>query len=207
MAGGEVQTLIFKNLSPSDIEESLTALAAAIKNSQIIAIPGGFSAGDEPEGSGKFITAIFRNPYVQEAITEHLEQNDGLILGICNGFQALIKLGLVPYGKIRSIESTSPTLTFNTIGRHISSVVKTKMVSNLSPWAACCDQHEIYPLVISHGEGRFVAPPAELQRLAEAGQIFSQYVNPWARPPWLMLITPMALIMPLRVSPVLMVAF
>ncbi|MGI5891961.1 MAG: phosphoribosylformylglycinamidine synthase [Bacillota bacterium] len=176
-AGGLPQTLVFKNLSPTDIEESITALVKAIAQSQIIAFPGGFSAGDEPEGSGKFIAAIFRNPRIKEAVAAHLEENDGLILGICNGFQALIKLGLVPYGEIRNIEPTSPTLTFNTIGRHISSIVRTKIVSNLSPWVSCCDLNEIYHIAISHGEGRFVAPPEEIEKLLAAGQVVTKYVD------------------------------
>ncbi len=181
-AGALPQTLIFKNLNSSDIEESIAALAKAIKNSQIIALPGGFSAGDEPEGSGKFITSIFKNPRIKEAVEEHLTQNDGLMLGICNGFQALIKLGLVPYGEIRNIDADSPTLTFNTIGRHISSIVRTKIVSNLSPWVSCCDLDTIYHIAISHGEGRFVAPEAELERLFAAGQVVTQYVDSKGKP-------------------------
>jgi len=176
-AGGDVETLVFRNLSSQDIEESIAAMAEAIKKSQIIALPGGFSAGDEPEGSGKFIAAIFKNPRIREAVAEHLEQKDGLMLGICNGFQALIKLGLVPYGKIQDMEVTSPTLTFNNIGRHISTISRTRIVSNLSPWFNQCYLDDIYNIAISHGEGRFVATHEELERLAASGQIATQYVD------------------------------
>lgn len=176
-AGGETETLIFRNLSAQDIEESIIAMAQAIKKSQIIALPGGFSAGDEPEGSGKFIAAIFKSPRIREAVAEHLQEKDGLMLGICNGFQALIKLGLVPYGEIRDMEVTSPTLTFNNIGRHISTISRTRIVSDLSPWFNQCSMDDIYHIAISHGEGRFVATDEEIDKLAASGQIATQYVD------------------------------
>ena len=140
-------------------------------------IPGGFSAGDEPDGSGKFIATMFRNPRIKEAISDLLENRDGLMLGICNGFQALIKLGLVPYGEIRDLTSESPTLTFNNIGRHISQIVTTRVVSNKSPWLSCCEPGEEHAIAVSHGEGRFYAPENVIKELFANGQVATQYVN------------------------------
>lgn len=174
-AGGAVETLVIRNQSTLDIEESIKALAAAIGRSQIIALPGGFSAGDEPDGSGKFISVMFRNPKVKEAVTSLLNQRDGLILGICNGFQALIKLGLLPYGEIRDMDESCPTLTFNSSGRHISCMTKTRIVSNLSPWLANVKPGDIHTIPISHGEGRFSVTPAVYQTLKENGQIAIEY--------------------------------
>jgi phosphoribosylformylglycinamidine synthase len=152
-------------------------MAKKIKNSQIVMLPGGFSGGDEPDGSGKFIATAFRNPYIKEAVTRFLKQSDGLMLGICNGFQALIKLGLVPYGEIRDIDENSPTLTFNTIGRHVSCMVNTKIVSTVSPWLSNAHFGDIHSIAVSHGEGRFVANKEVLEMLEQKGQIATQYVD------------------------------
>ena len=176
-AGAVPEVVVIKNLSQSALEDSISYFAKAVDNSQIIMIPGGFSGGDEPEGSGKFITAFFRNPRIKNAVTELLDNRDGLMLGICNGFQALIKLGLVPYGKIVDMEDNSPTLTFNTIGRHQSMMVSTRVASNKSPWLAGCEVGDIHKIAISHGEGRFVASPELIKQLAENGQIATQYVD------------------------------
>ena len=176
-AGAEPTTLIINNLTASDIAESANALAAEIDRSQIVMIPGGFSGGDEPDGSAKFICALFRAPQVTEAVRRLLNDRDGLMLGICNGFQALIKLGLVPYGDIRPMDDTCPTLTFNTIGRHQSKLVRTRMASTLSPWLSHCKPGDIHTIAISHGEGRFVASDELLARLKDAGQIATQYVD------------------------------
>ena len=143
----------------------------------MIMIPGGFSGGDEPEGSGKFITAFFRNPKIKDAVHDLLKFRDGLMLGICNGFQALIKLGLVPYGEITDMTEESATLTFNTIARHQSMMVNTRIASNKSPWLYGCEVGDIHTVAISHGEGRFVAPESLIQRLANNGQIATQYVD------------------------------
>lgn len=176
-AGGIVDALIVKNLTQKDIDESIDMMVKKIKNSQIIMLPGGFSAGDEPSGSGKFIAATFRNPYIKEAIMEFLNNRDGLILGICNGFQALIKLGLVPYGEIRDMTEDSPTLTFNTIGRHVSRMVNTKVVSNLSPWFSRVKPGDIHTIAVSHGEGRVIASVKQVEEMAKNGQIATQYVD------------------------------
>ena len=176
-AGADAKTLVISNLKNSWLEESIDKMAEMIKNSQIIMIPGGFSAGDEPEGSGKFIAAVFRNPKIKEAVTDLLQNRDGLMLGICNGFQALIKLGLVPYGEIRDMEDDSPTLTFNTIGRHISCMANTKIISNKSPWLWGTNAGDIHTVAFSHGEGRFVANEAVIKKLAENNQIATQYVD------------------------------
>ena len=176
-AGGQPETLVIRNLSPADVEQSIARIVQKINNSQIIMLPGGFSAGDEPDGSGKFIAAIFRNPRIKEAVSELLQARDGLILGICNGFQALIKLGLVPYGEIRDMEADSPTLTFNKIGRHVSCMVQTKVVSTLSPWFSGVELGAVHTIPISHGEGRFVASPQVLEELTAGGQIATQYVD------------------------------
>ncbi len=177
LAGGEAETFIVRNLSASDIEWSVSEFEKRIRQSQIIAIPGGFSGGDEPDGSGKFITAFFRNPSIRDAVTDLLKNRDGLMLGICNGFQALIKLGLVPYGEILETDADSPTLTFNRIGRHQSKLVSLRVASNLSPWLARCKVGETYIAPVSHGEGRFVASPAQIAEMAAHGQIASQYVD------------------------------
>ncbi|KAB2952311.1 phosphoribosylformylglycinamidine synthase [Heliorestis acidaminivorans] len=181
-AGAQSDLLVVRNLTALDVEESIDAMVKAIEKAQMIVIPGGFSAGDEPEGSGKFIATFFRNPRVKEAVTKLLEERDGLMLGICNGFQALIKLGLVPYGEIREITEDSPTLTFNNIGRHISSMVRTKVVSNLSPWFNEVDLGDIHSIAMSHGEGRFVAKDQVLNDLIAKGQIATQYVDQVGKP-------------------------
>ncbi len=176
-AGAESDIFIVRNLTAQAIEETIQAMVKGIRNAQIIMLPGGFSAGDEPDGSGKFIATMFRNPRIAEAVNELMEQRDGLMLGICNGFQALIKLGLVPYGEIRPMEETSPTLTFNTIGRHISQMVRTRVTSNKSPWLNLAEPGEIHTIAVSHGEGRFYAPEATIQELFRNGQIATQYVD------------------------------
>jgi phosphoribosylformylglycinamidine synthase len=176
-AGGKVDSLVFRNLNPSDINRSLDCLKNMIANSQIIVIPGGFSSGDEPDGSGKFITAVFRNPEIQNAVMDFLHKRDGLMIGICNGFQALIKLGLVIYGEIRELDEHSPTLTFNTIGRHVSRMVRTKVVSVLSPWFMHSQTNDIHTIPVSHGEGRFVAHQDIYRKLSQTGQIATQYVD------------------------------
>ena len=176
-AGAEAEVFVIQNLTPAAIAESVKNLAAAIQNSQIVLLPGGFSGGDEPDGSGKFITAAFRSPAVREAVSSLLTQRDGLMLGICNGYQALIKLGLVPYGEIREMDENCPTLTFNTIGRHQSRLVNTRVASNKSPWLQFCEPGEIFTLPVSHGEGRFVASDELVRTLAENGQIACQYVD------------------------------
>ena len=181
-AGAIAETIVIRNLSAGDIESSVEQVEKAIKNSQIIMIPGGFSGGDEPEGSGKFITAFFRNPKIKDAVHELLKNRDGLMLGICNGFQALIKLGLVPYGEIVDMIDESPTLTFNTIARHQSMMVNTRIASNKSPWLYGCEVGDIHTIPISHGEGRFVAPLSLIQRLANNGQIATQYVDMDGKP-------------------------
>ncbi|MBN1299861.1 MAG: phosphoribosylformylglycinamidine synthase [Melioribacteraceae bacterium] len=176
-AGAEVNILPIRNLTSRMIDETIHELAGQIKNSQIVFIPGGFSAGDEPEGSGKFIAAMFRNPMVKDAVNDLLENRDGLMLGICNGFQALIKLGLVPYGEIMDINEDSPTLTFNKIGRHISKIIYTKVVSDLSPWLANVELDTVQAVPVSHGEGRFVANDQWIEKLRNSGQIATQYVD------------------------------
>ena len=148
-----------------------------INESQIIMLPGGFSGGDEPDGSGKFIATTFRNPRIANAVNELLKNRDGLMLGICNGFQALIKLGLVPYGEIVDIKDTDPTLTFNTIGRHISHMAYTRVTSVKSPWFSMVNPGEVFAIPVSHGEGRFMADDATMKRLIENGQIATQYCN------------------------------
>ncbi len=176
-AGAEVTTLIVNNLTPDKVAESTDVLVKAIKNSQIIMIPGGFSGGDEPDGSAKFITAFFRAPAVADAVRDLLQNRDGLMLGICNGFQALVKLGLVPYGDIRPMDESCPTLTFNTIGRHQSRLVRTRVASSLSPWLANCQVGDIHTVPVSHGEGRFVAEEHLLSQLVANGQVATQYVD------------------------------
>ena len=176
-AGAEAEIFVINNLTPEGIARSVQKFASAVRESQIIFIPGGFSGGDEPDGSGKFITAFFRNGEIREAVGELLDRRDGLMLGICNGFQALVKLGLVPYGKIVEPDVHCPTLTYNTIGRHQSKIVRTRVASVKSPWLRECEVGEIYSVPISHGEGRFLAEDAVLKQLAENGQIATQYVD------------------------------
>jgi len=180
--GADPEIFVIKNLSASAIQESVSAFADKLSKSQIVFIPGGFSGGDEPEGSAKFITAFFRNAAIKDATHELLKARDGLMGGICNGFQALIKLGLVPYGEIIDTDENCPTLTFNTIGRHQSMIVRTKICTNNSPWLQNTKVGEIYNVAISHGEGRFVAPEALIKSLAEKGQIATQYVDLEGKP-------------------------
>ena len=177
LAGADVQTVVVRNRSAQDIEESVAEIVKAIKNANIIAFPGGFSGGDEPDGSGKFIATTFRNPYIAEQVEELLNSRDGLALGICNGFQALIKLGLVPYGHVTEMTAGSPTLTFNNISRHVSTVVDVRVASNLSPWLSACKVGETYKVPVSHGEGKIVAPIVELEKMKANGQIATQYAD------------------------------
>jgi phosphoribosylformylglycinamidine synthase len=191
-AGAEALPLIIRNLTKGDVSLSIEKAEQFIRESRMIVIPGGFSGGDEPDGSGKFITAFFRNPRLKESIHELLEKRDGLILGICNGFQALIKLGLVPFGRITEDgpepsaglcpPSDSPTLTFNTIGRHQSMLVHTRISSVKSPWLSGCKTGDIHTIPVSHGEGRFVCGEAMMRNLIAAGQIAAQYVDLEGRP-------------------------
>ena len=176
-AGAEPQIMVINNLSASGISRSVEEFAAALKTAQMVFIPGGFSGGDEPDGSGKFITAFFRNSAIKEGVSELLDRRDGLMCGICNGFQALIKLGLVPYGKIIDTDENCPTLTFNTIARHQSRIVRTRVASNKSPWLSLTNVGEIYNVPISHGEGRFLASESLIRELAANGQIATQYVD------------------------------
>ena len=176
-AGAESEIIVFRNQNGQQIRESVDAYVDAIRRSQIIMIPGGFSAGDEPEGSAKFITSVFRNQKIADAVMELLQKRDGLMLGICNGFQALVKLGLVPYGEIRPQAEDAPTLTFNTIGRHQSKMAYTRVTSNLSPWLQRAELGATYVIPISHGEGRFVAPQEWIDKLFKNGQVATQYVD------------------------------
>lgn len=175
--GAVPEVLVINNLTPNAVIESTQALVKAISNSQIVMLPGGFSGGDEPDGSAKFITAFFRAPEVTEAVRDLLQNRDGLMLGVCNGFQALVKLGLVPYGDIVPATDDAPTLTFNAIGRHQSRLVRTRVASSLSPWLSCCNVGDVHTVAISNGEGRFVASPEQIAQLAAAGQIATQYVD------------------------------
>lgn len=176
-AGAEPELLIVKNLTPAAIEETISEMVKLIDDAQMVMLPGGFSGGDEPDGSGKFIATTFRNPRVSEAVARLLNQRDGLMLGICNGFQALIKLGLVPYGEIRELKADDPTLTFNTIGRHISHMAYTRVTSTKSPWFSSVNAGDVFSVPISHGEGRFVVSDEMLQKLIANGQIATQYVD------------------------------
>ncbi|MBE6788291.1 MAG: phosphoribosylformylglycinamidine synthase [Ruminococcaceae bacterium] len=176
-AGADPEIMVINNLSSAGIRESIQAFADKLKEAQMVFIPGGFSGGDEPDGSGKFITAFFRNSQIKDGVTELLEQRDGLMCGICNGFQALIKLGLVPYGKIIDTDENCPTLTYNTIARHQSRIVRTRIASNKSPWLSLCEVGDVYNVPISHGEGRFLASEELIKKLAENGQIATQYVD------------------------------
>ncbi len=176
-AGADPHIMVIRNLTSDAISRSVEDFARELKTAQMIFIPGGFSGGDEPDGSGKFITAFFRNAAIREGVTELLERRDGLMAGVCNGFQALIKLGLVPFGKIIDTDADCPTLTFNTIGRHQSRLVRTRIASNRSPWLSATEVGDIYTVPISHGEGRFLASDAVIAKLAENGQIATQYVD------------------------------
>ena len=176
-AGAEADVQIFRNLKQSHVEESIERFVKSVNEAQIIMIPGGFSGGDEPDGSGKFIKAAFENEKLKEAVMELLNNRDGLVLGICNGFQALIKLGLVPYGEIRKVDDTCPTLTFNTIGRHVSQIVSTRVSSVKSPWMSGVELGDIHQIAVSHGEGRFVASPEVIAEMEKNGQIATQYVD------------------------------
>ncbi|MDE6731966.1 MAG: phosphoribosylformylglycinamidine synthase subunit PurQ, partial [Oscillospiraceae bacterium] len=175
--GAESRIFVIKNLSAADIEESVGEFAKLIEQTQMIALPGGFSGGDEPEGSAKFINAFFRNPKIAENVENMLHKRDGLMIGICNGFQALIKLGLVPFGHIVELTADSPTLTYNEIGRHQSQLVYTKICTDKSPWLANCKVGDVHAIPISHGEGRFAASGEVLRKLIDNGQILTQYVD------------------------------
>ncbi len=181
-AGGIAEVFVVRNLSAAAINDSIDTMVKMINNCQILMLPGGFSAGDEPDGSGKFIATMFRNKKIQEAVNTLLQERDGLMLGICNGFQALIKLGLVPYGEIVDMRQDSPTLTFNKIGRHVSQIVETKIISNKSPWLNFVEPGDIHSVAVSHGEGRFYATEAEIKHLFANGQIATQYVDQNADP-------------------------
>ena len=176
-AGADAEICVIRNLTADDVARSVEEISRKLADSQMVFIPGGFSGGDEPDGSAKFITAFFRNPAVKEQVTRLLEQRDGLMLGICNGFQALIKLGLVPYGKIIDTDAACPTLTYNVIGRHQSMLVRTRVATNKSPWLAATQVGDVYTVPISHGEGRFLASPELVEELAANGQIATQYVD------------------------------
>ena len=176
-AGAIASVVVMRNLSPLMIEESAKLLASEIANAQMIMLPGGFSGGDEPDGSGKFIATTFRSGRIKDATHDLLKNRDGLMLGICNGFQALVKLGLVPYGEIREMREDSPTLTYNNIGRHVSCIVRTRVTSANSPWLMLSEPGELYSVAVSHGEGRFVASEKELGELFRNGQVATQYVD------------------------------
>ena len=176
-AGADAQVFLIRNLTGDAVAQSIRELADAITAAQMLFIPGGFSGGDEPDGSGKFITAFFRSPAILDAVSELLNVRDGLIGGVCNGFQALIKLGLLPYGEIREPDPGAPTLTFNRIGRHQSRIVRTRVASNLSPWLMRAKVGDIHSAPISHGEGRFIASEPMIRMLADGGQIATQYVD------------------------------
>ena len=176
-AGAQAQIMVIRNMTADAIAGSVEAFAGALKDSQMVFIPGGFSGGDEPDGSGKFITAFFRNPAVKDAVTDLMDNRGGLMCGICNGFQALIKLGLVPYGKIMDTDETCPTLTLNEIGRHQSRLVRIRVASDKSPWLAGTEVGDVFTVPVSHGEGRLLADEALLKELAAKGQIATQYVD------------------------------
>ena len=181
-AGAEAEIFVLRNLTAEDVQRSVEGFAAALRSTQMLILPGGFSGGDEPDGSAKLMTAFLRNPAVREQVMALLDQRDGLMLGICNGFQALIKLGLVPFGKIIDTDAACPTLTYNTIGRHQSRMVRTRVASDLSPWLFGARVGETYTVPISHGEGRFLASEALLRDLAQRGQIATQYVDEAGQP-------------------------
>ncbi len=181
-AGASVETFVLRNRSERDVEESLAAMAKQINNAQILMLPGGFSAGDEPEGSGKFIATVFRNGIIKDATMRLIKERDGLILGVCNGFQALIKLGLVPYGEIRDMDASCPTLTFNDIGRHVSCYINTRIASTLSPWFSKMEVGDTHTIPVSHGEGKFVCSEELFAQLVKNGQIATQYVDASGKP-------------------------
>lgn len=181
-AGAVAKTFVFRNMNDADVAYSIAEMKKLIDQSQILMIPGGFSAGDEPAGSGKFIAAVFRNPALTDAVMSLLKDRKGLILGICNGFQALIKLGLVPFGEIRELKEDSPTLTYNNIARHVSCYVRTRVASTLSPWLADCQVGDEHVIPVSHGEGKFIAPQSVIDTLATNGQIATQYVDAFGNP-------------------------
>ena len=176
-AGADADIFIVRNRDQAELKASVEAMAERIRQAQIVMFPGGFSAGDEPDGSGKFIAALFRNPLLESALGDLLNNRDGLALGICNGFQALIKLGLVPYGEFKPLTGDAPTLTFNTIGRHLSRYVTTRVVSTKSPWLALCKEGDLHSIAISHGEGRFIASDEQIRQWAANGQIATQYTD------------------------------
>ena len=176
-AGGDAHIQVFRNITSTQVDESLSALAEQIRKSQILMLPGGFSAGDEPAGSGKFIATVLRNPIVRDAVMDLIQNRDGLVLGICNGFQALIKTGLVPYGEIQDPKAGAPTLTFNDIGRHIACYATTRIASNKSPWLANTQVGDLHSIPFSHGEGKFYATEEEIKQLAANGQIATQYTD------------------------------
>ena len=177
LAGAEPEIIVVRNRSAQDIEESVQAIAAAISRANIVAFPGGFSGGDEPDGSGKFIATTFRNPRIADELEKLLKVRDGLALGICNGFQALVKLGLVPYGEIRPLVAESPTLTYNNIARHVSRLVNIRVASVKSPWLSACSVGDVFSVPVSHGEGKFVAPADALESLRKNGQVATQYCD------------------------------
>ena len=181
-AGADPEIFVIRNLTSYQIQESLDAFVKLADEAQIIMIPGGFSGGDEPEGSAKFITSFFRNPRLKDAVHRLLKQRDGLMLGICNGFQALVKLGLVPYGEIVELTDHAPTLTFNAIGRHQSMMVSTRICSNKSPWLMHNNVGDVHSIAISHGEGRFVADAELIRQMADNGQIATQYIDLEGKP-------------------------
>ena len=176
-AGGDAEVVLVRNLTPQWLDESTAALEKAIRSANMLVLPGGFSGGDEPDGSAKFIEALFRNPAIADSVHELLYKRDGLALGICNGFQALIALGLLPYGEIRAESPNAPTLTYNLIGRHQSRYVRTRVGTTKSPWLSMMNVGDVHAVPISHGEGRFVAPKDELERLLKNGQIAFQYCD------------------------------
>ncbi len=181
-AGAVADTFVFRNMTDSDVAQSIAEMKKRIDQAQILMIPGGFSAGDEPAGSGKFIAAVFRNHALADSVMSLLKDRKGLVLGICNGFQALIKLGLVPFGEIRELKSDSPTLTYNNISRHVSCYVRTRVASTLSPWLADCEVGDEHLIAVSHGEGKFIAPQSTIELLAKNGQIATQYVDSMGNP-------------------------
>jgi phosphoribosylformylglycinamidine synthase len=181
-AGAEPDVLVIRNRNHAEIEASLEAIEKSLDNCQILMLAGGFSAGDEPGGSGKFIASIFRNDRVAEATRRLYKERDGLILGICNGFQALVKLGLLPFGKIQPMQANHPSLTVNSLGRHVSCYVRTKVISRKSPWLSESQLGEEYIIPVSHGEGRFVGPEDVLAGLFQNDQVATQYVDACGKP-------------------------
>jgi phosphoribosylformylglycinamidine synthase len=176
-AGAEAKIFVINNMTQDGIQRSVESFAKELSDSQMVFVPGGFSSGDEPDGSGKFIMAFFRNAQIKDGVHDLLNNRDGLMCGVCNGFQALIKIGLVPYGKIIDTDENCPTLSFNTIGRHQSKLVRTRIASNKSPWLAATNVGDVYTVAISHGEGRFLASDELVKELVANGQIATQYVD------------------------------